>query len=134
MNVNVGENLYNYLLEIQKERREVEGRKTALSEILLELAEQDQINATQNLVQGSAQNFTQNSILNGVQNSVQNSNVVSNLDVHYLEIREQNLLKRMSDLQKWEEELRQKDHELLDLERQNLKQDLTNEFNGFDFE
>ncbi len=134
MNVNVGENLYNYLLEIQKERREVEGRKTALSEILLELAEQGQINATQNLVQGSAQNFTQNSILNGVQNSVQNSNVVSNLDVHYLEIREQNLLKRMSDLQKWEEELRQKDHELLDLERQNLKQDLTNEFNGFDFE
>jgi len=101
---------------------------------LLELAEQGQINETQNLVQGSAQSFTQNSILNGVQNQIQNSNVVLTLDVHYLEIREQNLLKRMSDLQKWEEELRQKDHELLDLERQNLKQDLTNEFNGFDFE
>lgn len=124
VNVTVDLDFYNYLLEIQEERTKAEERKPALSKILLEVAKRGR--------ELSERYSAQHSALNGVQTDVQNS--AHALDAKYLEIKERNLLKRLSDLDEWESELKQRESGLRELEREYLEKDVYNQFQQQDFD
>lgn len=118
--VGVDEDFYDYLVEIQEERKETEGRKPALADILLGLAKEGK--------ELSTQNFGQNSVLNDVQNSAYS------LDAKYLEVREQNLLKRLSNLDEWERNLMEKESEIRESQQQIDRQEIQNHYDEFEFD